>query len=706
MGFAQEMKDFLGASQSVIKTLSDQSYKQSLNKYHDVLAAKTQKEMDDPLNEEKKRADIAHTQAATAKLGRVDPLEGLNARLLRAQLDRIEHPEKYGVAGSIQPGGGGNPDVTTGSAPARPTPYTPQVGNSGFDPNRRPATDAYSAAGGMWNKGGMVKKFAVGGMAEEDDDEIPSGVTGAIPTTADYDIGAQARTPYATGAQPAVGGAPMPRVDPRKISDIDAVAGGMKYGLAQAQAPTAVPTGRGSRALQAYARGAGAAPVDDMLAIYKKIDPGGEMGEGARNLRAIGTVYRYKMANGDPQGANNAAFQMLQSYKMAASQYAAIGAAALQQGAQTGDPKVIDAGLKAIMKSYANVPDGKEMKLWRSDDGQIGYSMKNEKGETIEGGIATPQQILGSTLKIAGGQVEPFIMSAAGAQHQARSRAAADGKDPITGQDLPEDEKVGKPAKPTDVRELKEQINEAIGNYVKDYKESEKYKQSGKELTRKETRQWSNAAFHIMRNNDMPADEAIDLSRTFATAPEPTRPGERPPFKVSRDDETKMVSITYANGRKLQMPESDYSVLKDMRNAALDERETAQKEKDRLAQEEADRGGRSKLKYYSDMTDEGATEIAKGVGRDISQRAGAVAEAFPEATARVGSAVSAGKRAVSDAADWLGRQAAAGPPIVGGTGQFPGVGNTYENVNKAVGAIPGAVSDAQEYLRRNPEATP
>jgi len=654
MGFAQEMKDFMGAAQSVIKTFSDQSYKSSLSKYTDTQSEKMRGEMD--VDKKLKEAKLAHTNAVTGQVGKVDELTQLRTEIARDQLRQMRHerenPGQYGVAGSV------TEPPARAQAQAVPTEVPPL-------PTAKPNDEVPRYGLGL-ARGGMVEKFAIGGLAGDDDDEddeiaLPAGVTppaiGAPPPGMPTDISAQARP------RPAIGGAPMPQADPRKISNIDAVAAATKYGLSQAQPaqPGAVPTGRGSRGMQAYARGAGAAPADDMLALYRKIDPKAEMGESERNMTAIGTVYRYKMAKGDPQGANNAAMQMLQHYRTAAMQYAAIGAAALQQGAQTGDPKIIDSGLKAIMKSYANIPDGQEMKLWRSDDGRIGYSLKDQEGKEVKGGIASPQQILGSTLKIAGGDVEPYILAATGAQAQARAgggKSKTPGRDPITGRP-PEGEdqtETGKVPKPADRENLLNQVKSDIKDYVEAYKESDAYKKSGKELTKKELSTLSDVSYHIARTNDKTGPEAIRLAASFIGAPAELKKGEVPAFKSVQDPESKQITLTFRNGEALDMNERDFAVLRSAREEAKAQRAADAKK----AEEDSKKGGWTKDAWDAVTTMAGnEAEAATKIPSRLSKMAtDAVGE---ETTARVGSAVNAGTRAAKDAYEWLKRDAARQP---------------------------------------------
>src|SRR5271154_6344789 len=105
----------------------------------------------------------------------------------------------------------------------------------------------------------------------------------------------------------------------------------------------------------------------EMHAIRKKIDPRNELGEDQRNIVALSAVYQNKMKQGDAQGAQQAAFAILQNYRLPPQRYAAISAAA-----EVGE---MDATAKAAMKAYANIPYGKDFKIWKASDGQLKYSI-------------------------------------------------------------------------------------------------------------------------------------------------------------------------------------------------------------------------------------------------------------------------------------------------------------------------------------------
>ena len=144
-----------------------------------------------------------------------------------------------------------------------------------------------------------------------------------------------------------------------------------------------------------------------MDGIRKKVDPHNELGEDQRNIASLSAVYQYKLRQGDPQGAQRAAFSLLQNYRLASQRYAVISDAA-----KTG---TIDARAKAAMKAYANISDGKDFKIWNAPDGQLNYSFADDKtGKTITQQIASPQQLAAVAMGVETKGFEDFLLQQAG----------------------------------------------------------------------------------------------------------------------------------------------------------------------------------------------------------------------------------------------------------------------------------------------------
>ena len=595
MGFAAEIKEFLGAAKDSWKLMSDTESKDADAKYKNTLAAKTQADIDNPLNDEEQKAKIAHLKASTANIGHMTPLQQLQYKLmLQAQ----------------------NPPETGPSTVAAPPTNRPAVGAIPAPPKVNPDDDQ----GTGFARGGLVRKFAVGGMVDDsdlddDDDEVTPGVM--PPAIGPTDVSAQRRT------APAIGGVPTPAARPPNPVD-DA----LKYGVTQLPPQTGAIGGSAARtrALRGYAQGAGGAPADEMLKVYRKIDPKGEMGESERNMYAIQSIWQYKMNQGDTEGAAKAAFQMLQSYKTAATRYAALADAAMKNGN-------VDEGMKLAMKAYAQVPDGNDMKLYKGKDGRIGYEMKDKDGNQITGGIATPAEIGAAAAKLAtpGGYEQYLVQMNSGAKLDSKGNVSVGGA-PAKKAKAADDEDAG-PAKPKDYAATQEQIGTHVDNWVATQQKND----PNKKFEPEEIAAVKNAMYHIRRNNDLTDDEALTAARTYMSAPE-NKKGEKAPFKVIKDKDADEATIKYPDGRELTLPMKDYMPLAAMRGQRLVEQEKAKKKADEDA---AKPTYGQMLGKISDKADETflppqGKEAAQAVGQAVGNLAGRAGAAISEDASKFG----------------------------------------------------------------------
>jgi hypothetical protein len=413
-----------------------------------------------------------------------------------------------------------------------------------------------------------------------------------------------------------------------------------------------------------------------MVQIYRKIDPNGEMGESERNLYALNIVHQFKMNQGDPEGAARTAGQMLQHYKQAATRYAAITAAA----SETGD---VDATMKAALKAYAQVPDGNDMKMSKTKDGHINWEVTGPDGKKITGGLATPEEIGATAMGLAtpGGFENYLVQMASGAKLGGGTvTGGARGKKPEeTGQaDTP---------KPSEYRELKqEQTDKAVDDWYAAYLKGPEFKANGgKESTPKELASAKNMLYHIRRNNDVTDDEGLRRIQTIISAPEPTKKGEAPPFRAVEDKENKTWNVQFPDGGELSIPSTQIGMFKSARVENLQAKAAAAK----AAAEKADR------KSGLEMADEAFNKAALGTAADVKERAGRVAENFPNAAKNVREGVEGIAGVAGEAGDWLKRFAQAGPggSMIGGTG-YEGPGDVYGEVNKAVGGVGSKIGRA------------
>lgn len=574
MGFSAEVSDFLGAAQSTYKLLNDSEYKTAQTKYTQTQEEKMRKEMEDPLNEEMKQAQLADIKSRTAHRGAALALQ----RDFLKQSQAEAAARAAAPAGNYQPRGG--PTFVPGAGPAA-------VGTD---------DDTYAL---QKAKGGMVRKFADGGYADDEDDDedvtpqvMPPAIGGGATMPPP-----QAAAPAPQAPPPAIGGATdfsaqsrqkgqVPIPIPRSTA-IQALNDGQKYGVSLFGGNGAVPSSSRQRGLKAYAQGAGAASPDEMVYLYRKIDPDGTMPESQRNMLAVGALYDYKMKAGDPQGAARAAFQATQYYRSAARNYAALGVAAMQGGE-------IEPALKLFMKSYANIPDGNDMKLWQGKNGQIGVQVTGPDGKVIKGGLVPPDQVMGAAMGIASGAGfdEALAGLAAGGQPGGRGGAVGGGRKKAGAAE--DDTPVGIGSEkgnitPAASAEIRNENKQAIDAFVTAQNaKNDKTHLGGlfgskKEVTDDERNTMTNLLYHLRRNNDLTPEEGINVIQRYISAPASEKEG-KPTMKVIRDDEAKTRTIQFNDGQSFTMPTSDYAQWATARGEAAKQRaDAAKKSEDEAA---------------------------------------------------------------------------------------------------------------------------
>jgi len=141
-----------------------------------------------------------------------------------------------------------------------------------------------------------------------------------------------------------------------------------------------------------------------MQAVYNKIDPKRQLSDSERNISALGAIWQYKMSKNDTSGAAQAAYDLVQHIRLASQLYAAISEAAIKH---RDDPDA----LRAALKKYASVPDGRDMKVEQTPEGQLRYSyvVDQQTGKVIQGGLATPQQLAAQAMNVATKGFDQFL---------------------------------------------------------------------------------------------------------------------------------------------------------------------------------------------------------------------------------------------------------------------------------------------------------
>lgn len=374
--------------------------------------------------------------------------------------------------------------------------------------------------------------------------------------------------------------------------------GGLTYGANQMGLGQQRGVGTAAQRQKAmdWQRGFGAIPPQELDAVKKAVDPEGKMTEAQRNMMALGQVYQFQMNKGNPEGAQRAAFQVLQAYRLDAQRYASIAAHAAENGDLT-------TAAQAAVKAYANIPDGRDIAVFKDEDGKLNYSYTDAAtGKTIVKGLLTPQQLAAQATGIAAGGFDKLILQAAGQRAEETTKGKGGGAGAL---------KVGDQVK------LLEGVEGAVG------KLTEQAEKDKKPITPESTKALTGAAYRIQQaNSHLTPDEAVTAARDIIGNT------DKDAFKVDKgEDGTNTVTFggKSAVGEKMRLKLSDEALepLIAMRGIAL---AAAKKKKDGDNKPGTDWKGIATS----------AGEAIGGIAGDAGKALGAVGEAAAGAVGRSG----------------------------------------------------------------------
>ncbi len=641
MGFAAEVKDFLNAWQAgekITASQTDREYKKVLT---DAAQKKTVRDNDPDtlaLQDETARARLKHLQAQTGATGASTALtnERRNALKLRQKLLQDQYNAQPTGSGLLPPGVGGV-NAGAGALPLQNTmtlgdDEEPQFAGGGAVPARY--SDERLARGGRTleeqqrleamlpeNAGAlpigpaaaegarkaredrMKRLYEDGGLVPEEEPvlEVPEAPEedmstgdmgdGPMPT----DVSSQSRRGSLNGL-----------ISPQLVSDArkhGMIFGAKTFGLDQVGG---IRTNRQRIAAQQYAQGKGGLSDEEMAAVKKSIDPQGKLSEAQRNIAALGSVYQYQMNKGNPEGAQRIAFQMLQHYRAASQRYAAIAAHAVEQGD-------LDLATKAAVQAYANVPDGRDLAIFKDEDGRLNYSYTDaQTGKTIAKGIATPQQLASSAMGLAQGGFDKALIAAAGAEPDNKAK------------------KGGGALKVTDRKNLAAMADEPVTKFKDEY-EARMEKEKLQPLDPEYLGNLRDATQHIMTDNPKAtAREAFNAARSLYTL-DKDDPGKSN-FKVEKlDDEEGMNKIKFSSGHSIKLSDDQLEPILMQRAATLKARDAADD-----AEEDAkdDTGIMGKIGAVGSAIGDAASDVWSAIkARDPKVQASKAAASMPDVNA-------------------------------------------------------------------------
>jgi tetratricopeptide (TPR) repeat protein len=104
-------------------------------------------------------------------------------------------------------------------------------------------------------------------------------------------------------------------------------------------------------------------------------------------MASYSALWRYHMRRGQLDQAQNAALGLLQAHHRNMGHYTALARAALDKGH-------LDTAAQFAGKAFANIPNGKDVRVYQGADGRLGCEVRDDRsGEVVRKGILTPQEI-------------------------------------------------------------------------------------------------------------------------------------------------------------------------------------------------------------------------------------------------------------------------------------------------------------------------
>lgn len=148
---------------------------------------------------------------------------------------------------------------------------------------------------------------------------------------------------------------------------------------------------------------------EELAAARRTVDPEGKLPEGLRNIAALGSTFQYFANRGEPEKAQIVAAQFLQHYQLLLQRYANLVAQAKETQGTLGSATT------AALKSYANLPEGRDARLTYSGDKErVIFHYVDGEGVTRTKALATPQQLGSSSMGMVRNGFEKALASAAG----------------------------------------------------------------------------------------------------------------------------------------------------------------------------------------------------------------------------------------------------------------------------------------------------
>jgi len=389
MGFAQEMKDFVGAYQATydtgIKGKAQRTNEQALEFDKEMKRA----------NLEISKEELRLRKEADARAAKVDP--NYISPLVQSQIDKNNaQRDLYRAKAEAETGTGDALASDRIAAGINPDEYS-------LGEEEDTGTGAYT---GGYARGGMVtKQYAVGGAPVANAFSSKFGSAEAADPNASMTAAAPATaipTVPATGAIPPLN-EPIPAAKarapglptyislaPKDKEALNQVAKKYTYDAtkptaALGQASTGGYTPKGVKATEEMS-------FQELDFLGKTIDPNSEMAQSAKSAAVFGLAFTTQK---NPESKFKLAYGVLGALDKQARTLASLIPEALQNGHANEVCRLFN-------DACARFPTGHEVKVVPTDKG-FAFSILDEKGKEIEKGALTPEQLLQASGAIADG---------------------------------------------------------------------------------------------------------------------------------------------------------------------------------------------------------------------------------------------------------------------------------------------------------------
>jgi hypothetical protein len=395
MAFSRDLKDFVAAFQAGYKMIPSQTekeYEKAKLEYQKALTRKMNAE-DPGLDSELKRAQIDATKAlaehrrnpqATGYKGRyaLEPLDEDQ----QAEVDKIETPTvpedpdvpEFAHGGAVPITRGGNPmDWRQMQQQTQPRPRMAGGGisldsmisqrtRSEMPWNQQPA-----APTPQYRPRTAIPHYADGGVVEEDqaapaeEEKLPQGFS--------------------------------------YTAVKDAVKGGYESLSEQFKLNGAVDSPAAGRAKEAMQKGIGAIDPTQLAEVDKAAGLE-NMPEDRRNMARLAALWEFYQKQGMPNRAKAASADLLQTYRMIHNRYDAIAKAAAEEGD-------VDGAVDAALRAYSYIPDGKTIKIKKTDKGYAYSYTDDETGKVVAKAILSPDEILAAVTNHGMDSFDDLVMA-------------------------------------------------------------------------------------------------------------------------------------------------------------------------------------------------------------------------------------------------------------------------------------------------------